>query len=137
MKTEEREFACTGVSPRRAQEIERTSWDITRQLVDAFQEEACDTPVEEISIPEPAVNAEADNELAQALSAYAPMLRAIDREDTDEQRSICLSMGKMMDAVIEEINVISSDTIGDILIEDGDNGYLLVEDYRSYVALLL
>ncbi len=131
------DVACTGVSPRRAQEIERTSWDITRQLVDAFQEEACDTPVEEISIPKPVVGAEADNELAQALSAYAPMLRAIDREDADEQRSICLSMGKMMDAVIEEINVISSDTIGDILIEDGDNGYLLIEDYRSYVALLL
>jgi hypothetical protein len=46
-------------------------------------------------------------------------------------------MGKMMDAVVEEINTLASDVMGDILIEDEGNGYALIEDYRSEVASLL
>jgi hypothetical protein len=65
------------------------------------------------------------------------LLRAIDQGDVKQQQSICRSMGKMMDAVVEEINTLASDVMGDILIEDEGNGYALIEDYRSEVASLL
>jgi hypothetical protein len=77
------------------------------------------------------------NELTNALGVYADLLCAIDRVDIKQQQSICRTMGKMMDAIVEEINTLASDIMGDILIEENGNGYVLIEDYRCEIASLL
>jgi hypothetical protein len=130
---------ATVVSLEHAKEIEQTSWDMTRQLVEAFEEDiapaaAAVAVTAEPEVPTPTAG---ESELTGALTPYRDLLRAIDQGDVKQQQSICRSMGKMMDAVVEEINTLASDVMGDILIEDEGNGYALIEDYRSEVASLL
>jgi hypothetical protein len=37
------------------------------------------------------------------------------------------------DSIVDSINEIAADVIGDVLIEDGDDGYAVIEDYREYL----
>jgi hypothetical protein len=129
----------TAVSPEHAQQIEQASWDMTRQLVEAFEEEMVPITAEvAVTAPlEPLMQPAGGNELADALVVYADLLCAIDRVDIKQQQSICRTMGKMMDAIVEEINTLASDIMGDILIEENGNGYVLIEDYRCEIASLL
>ena len=46
-------------------------------------------------------------------------------------------MGKLPDAVADEINEIAAEELGDILLEADDNGYRLIEDYRDALEDLL
>jgi hypothetical protein len=126
------------VSLEHAKEIEQTSWDMTRQLVEAFEEDTASSVSTLITTePSPSTLTADESELINILAPYRDFLRAIDREDVRQQQGICRSMGKMIDAVVEEINTLASDKIGDILIDDTGNGYALIEDYRAEVALLL
>ena len=127
---------ATGVSTEHAREIEQLSWDMTRQLVEAFEEEApttadisiefkCNSPVSHAS------------EEDHPMSNYAELLRAIDQGSVAEQQKWCRAIGKMLDAVAEEINTLATDLWGDILLEENGNGYALIEDYRDEIASLL
>lgn len=124
------------VSPEHAKQIEQESWDITRQLVEAFEDDCAVTLVVEAPL-EQQESLVMESHLSEALEPYADLLRAVDQGDFMRQQSVCRSMGKMIDAMAEEINTLAADVLGDILLEENGNGYVLIEEYRSEIASLL
>ena len=129
---------ATIISPEHAKEIEQDSWNMTQQLVEAFEEITVPSPeIEESSKTEEKMPSEEGNDLTCALTPYRDLLRAIDAKNAVLQQKISRSRGKLVDAVVEEINSLAFDLMGDILIEQDGNGYALIEDYRSEIASLL
>lgn len=131
----------TELSFSHAHEIEQSSWQVTQELVEAFEEPAIELSVPRI-VPEKAevilpANTGASGGLAEALMDYAVFLRAIDRKNTAAQREFSRQTGKLTDAVIEEINEISTDIIGDILIADDGVAYEILDEYREEIQSLL
>ena len=45
-------------------------------------------------------------------------------------------MGKMADAVADEINEIAAEVFGDVILEDDEGGYVVIEDYREQISFL-
>ena len=42
----------------------------------------------------------------------------------------------MIDAVADEINEIAAEIFGDVILEDGEGGYAIIEDYREQISFL-
>ena len=127
----------TELSLSHAEEIEESSWDVTRQLVEAFEEPQVEPVEAEKPMPQEVI-VEGDKELISALAPYAPLLCAIDKQDAAAQQAMARKLGKMPDALIDEINTLSADLLGDILIEEDEHGqYAIIEDYREEIASLL
>lgn len=126
----------TELSLSNAAEIERLSWDTTQKLVDAFEE--TDEHVEIIEIPK---KHEEESSLKDGTDGawlpYLAFLRAVAKESAEEQRIAAKALGKMPDAVAEEINVLSFDCMGDVLLEDDGICYRVIEDYRDFMEKLL
>ena len=115
-----------------AKRIESESWQTTNELVSAFADEEENlfeapvppTPAEPIvTYAEP----QGDGELCEALGEWLSFARAVLAGDVQAQEVECARHGKMRDWVIDEINRIAADVIGDILIEDDT----VIEDYRD------
>ena len=68
--------------------------------------------------------------LCDALSPYRAFLEAVLREDSGAQRSEAAKLGRLPDAVADEINELAADRTGDILLEDIGDGYRVLEEYR-------
>ncbi|MBO5416831.1 MAG: TerB N-terminal domain-containing protein [Clostridia bacterium] len=122
-----------------ASRIEEESWETTRSLVEAFDEEESDAeqdsvPSTENSIAEETVApaSEEDDGLLNALGELLPFVLAVYRGDGAAQRKFAQERGRMSDSIVDSINEISADTIGDILIEDDGGAYRIVEDYEFY-----
>jgi len=134
--------------------IEAQSWETTKILVEAF--EVTDGAASDVAVDtENAVVAEAANEVrptrlandlapamqtegsreASALAAYAPFIKAALDGDPAALRATAKTLGKMPDALVDEINALTADgEIGDIILEDdGMGGYTVIEDYREQV----
>ena len=77
-----------------------------------------------------------DAALQKALADYLPMLAALAAGDDAAQAKICRQMGKMPDAAVDEINEISVEIFGDVIIEDDGTGYRIIEDYQEQLAFL-
>ena len=133
------DLPTTELSLSHAEEIEQSSWDVTRQLVEAFEEPQSEpTAVAEEPPQEAEIVAQDDTDLAVALKPYAALLCAIDRQDMTQVKEIARQLGKLPDALVEEINTLASDVFGDILIEENEyGGYTMIEDYREEIASLL
>ena len=58
-------------------------------------------------------------------------------EDPALQREKAAALGKPTDALADEINELAADMLGDIIIDDGDSGYCIIEDYRELVEAML
>ena len=120
----------------RAAQIENASWETTKRLVEAFedalQEENTANGVEKeektaTQMP-PAQDASSPVEetLAGALGELAAFLPLTGAR---AQRAFALSHGMMVDAIVDRINTVAGDMLGDILLEEGDDGYVVIEDY--------
>jgi hypothetical protein len=48
----------------------------------------------------------------------------------------CRNAGKMIDAVADEINGIAADVFGDVILEEDDGGYVIIDDYREQLRSL-
>ena len=130
-----------------AAEIEQISWDTTQKLVDAFAEESpekCDEmPVQKpeslpIATELPTVSAAlepeaGEDDVRRTLSPYRRFLQAALSENGAEQRLAAKELGKLVDAVAEEINELAADLTGDVLLEDADAGYRVIDDYRDWL----
>jgi hypothetical protein len=129
------------LSPQRAEEIEQSSWEITHRLVEAFEQEEKQPTLTEVSVPtlptDTADNTSGDGNLCGVMTSHACFLRAIDAQDRSAQIALARQNGKMLDALVEEINALSSDIMGDVLIEEGEYGYALIEEYRALIEPLL
>ncbi len=126
-------------------EIEQASWETTKRLVEAFEE--AEAPAEPMQAPIPApiptVGAnvdlpadQGDDALKTALVGYLPFMRATAACDTGAQMAFCRKAGKMIDAVADEINGIAVEVFGDVILEEGDGGYVIIDDYREQLRSL-
>ena len=133
----------TPLSVSRAVEIERLSWSTTERLVEAFEEEQIEAvcvPVEQpvmspkVCTPEPKEKAEDsddDGAFAETMRPYLPFLRAALDCDIAAQRAAAQQAATLPDVIADEINSIAADTTGDILLEEWEDGYAVIEDYRA------
>ena len=52
-------------------------------------------------------------------------------EDFKSQRSLASRLSLMTDALADGINDLAADLLGDIILEETENGYTIIEDYRE------
>jgi len=121
-----------------AAEIEELSWNTTQRLVEAFEEE---TPLPDpIPIPMPVEPVKESGEadpLVSALRPYLPFLQAALEGDGNAARREAARMGKMPDLLADEINELAAEHMGDVLLEETDDGYAVIEDYTDQARALL
>ena len=126
-------------------EIEQASWETTKRLVEAFEEEIPESAPEPILQPTLAPSTTVQNDsstgtgddaLKDALAAYLPFIRAAAAGDAGAQMAFCRAAGKMLDAVADEINGIAVDAFGDVILEENGSAYAIIEDYREQLAYL-
>ena len=127
-----------------AAKIEIESWATTNELISAFSEG------EELLAVQPTKEAKVENEpiavldvsaeysedgsIVAALSEYLSELRALKSGNISPLRGLCVRLGKPIEAVVDEINEIAVDIIGDILVEETENGYGIIEDYADHIV---
>ena len=145
-------------------EIEQASWETTKRLVEAFEEQeepnlptthptsvgeglappapACD-PIQPQSVgtgvpdgPNSGVPDVPDSALSDALAEYLPFIRAAAVEDKQAQMQAARALGRMIDAVADEINDAAVEAFGDIILEENNGTYTVIEDYREQLAFL-
>jgi hypothetical protein len=132
-----------------AAEIEKSSWETTRRLTEAFTDgEEVDVEAEDTTLvlagkalrakDEPfSASAEmkaADEEpceLSHLLGADYPFSLAAYRRDFMAQNAIARDSGEMPDLIADRINELCAEALGDILLEEDDGGYTVIEDYHS------
>lgn len=68
---------------------------------------------------------------ALSLGELAELLVLADRGDIAAEHALARRMGMMLDAMADRVNALAAGTLGDVLLEEGDGGYLLIEDYRE------
>ncbi len=140
-------------------EIERASWETTKRLVEAFEETEVPAPVPPVGNgvhngsciasvgigvpdappPEPLFmdkGAVPKSPLQNALADYLPFIKAAAAGDVNAQRNNCRRLGKMIDAVADEINGIAVEVFGDVILEEVDGGYAIIEDYKEQLSFL-
>lgn len=151
------------VSLAHADEIERTSWETTRRLTEAFGEgEPEETitapplpetppapPSEPVPVPPrdasplppsvPAASAGADDSLAAALGDLCAFVRLALDKDYAGQRAYAKAARRLPDALADAVNdATAASEIGDVILEDrGDGTYDVIEDYRDSLEALL
>ena len=117
----------TEFSADNAERIEMASWDTTRILVEAFEDEVEEEKT--VAVVEEKTETH-DSDLKTALGERYEYLLAVLEGNKIKQRQIT----SMPDAVVDEINEIAADILGDIIIEeDDDGGYRVIEEYREVV----
>jgi hypothetical protein len=114
-----------------AARIENESWETTKELVETFSEE-CDNEPEKVDV---AVLMEAQNNgektLPSALGEYADCVKCLADNDSSQLLEKASALSKPIDAIVDIINEIAVDVIGDILIDGDDGDYYVIDDYRS------
>lgn len=136
----------------RAAQIEASSWNTTERLIAAFDEptEEKIKPIEMPTMPaEPAhpisdsviemsENADVKDEsqlLQRELKAFADFINFALKSDVAGQRDFAKAQGEMIDSIADRINEIAANVIGDVLLEEDDNGgYAVIEDYRELLG---
>ncbi len=147
------DLPATEVSLERAAEIERSSWDVTERLVEAFAEPLTESdgtsgeiPVTvssdfAVSVPQdvPSVtDTPSDGAESSPLAPYKAFIEAILNGDAATVRAIAREMDVMTDVLVERINDIAVELIGDIALESDDGGrYTVIEDYVDDIKQIL
>jgi len=120
-----------------AKRIEAESWETTKRLIEAFESEELvenTENTEEITQAEDTpVTSNGESELSVALGNMYNFAVAILNRDTDAQNKEAARLCRLPDSIIDSINEIAANIIGDVLIEDDGEGYAVVEDYREYL----
>ncbi|MBE6631496.1 MAG: hypothetical protein E7623_02215 [Ruminococcaceae bacterium] len=119
----------------KAKLIENASWETTQKLVEAFENEE-EILVTEIAVPmhmeKEVPDGKSDEELLlEALSPYMEFIIAAISEDALRQDDFARGKGRMTDSVADEINEISADIFGDIILEKNGEAYTVIEDYKE------
>ena len=143
--------------------IEADSWETTRILVEAFEGEgnqpqpvaenasAVEAPVAPVlpvapipaaapvSAPPCDINESASPATDTPLSLYTPFIQAALDGDSAALRAAAKAIGKMPDAIADEVNALTADSdIGDIILEDdGMGSYAVIEEYRDAVLEMI
>ena len=127
-----------------AAQIEASSWNTTERLIAAFGEESDpiavpseqpkqeEKPYVETLTPCESNAEEETDDLNAKLSEYRIFINFALQNDTAGQQAYAKERGEMMDSIVDRINEIAADVIGDILLEENeDGGYCVIEDYAA------
>ena len=120
--------------------IEKQSWDITEKLVDAFEEE--EKPSSEICLEKPLPTVSPEPEFSfqgpeterffAQISSHVAFFRLVLREDIAGQKKYAVEKKLLIESIVDDINDVAVEIWGDILLEEYQDGYRVIEDYRSY-----
>ncbi len=121
-----------------AEKIEEASWDTTKRLLEAFEEDA-EEEAEPQPLPPPVLPSapEVPDSQREGGFPHAAILSAYARGARAEAEALCRTAGLFPDAVVDSINEASIALIGDVCLEETDLGYTLIEDYRAAVEAYL
>lgn len=72
---------------------------------------------------------EGSSPLGAALGDLADFLPLALTQDRAAQRAFAASKGCMLDAIVDKINTVAGDMLGDILLEESNGAYTIIEDY--------
>ena len=118
--------------------IEQTSWETTERLIEAFEEESQaipetpPQPIEPVVLQTPEVTAD-PSVLSEALAEYMDFLRLADRSDAAAMRRYATERGEMLELVVDKINEISVEIFGDVILEELDDTYCIIQEYRKEI----
>ncbi|MBO7177221.1 MAG: TerB N-terminal domain-containing protein [Clostridia bacterium] len=138
----------TALDPKRAAQIEAASWITTERLITAFEDEPQESakpvsipaiePMRIQTDPDPSLDTDeaiVNTSLKEKLTDYMPFINCALREDFAGQRAFAKAHGEMIDSIADRINEIAADVLGDILLEEDDNGYRVIEEYLDLPEL--
>ncbi|MBO7310228.1 MAG: TerB N-terminal domain-containing protein [Clostridia bacterium] len=115
--------------------IENASWGVTRELVEAFDtieaidENDCHEPEREVCSESSSGNG--------SIEKYASILKGLLLVDECALKQLSRSISRPPEAVVDEINEIFVELMGDIAIEEQDGSYRIIEDYKDYVKEII
>lgn len=120
-----------------AKEIEQKSWDITQKLVEAFEdtESQSEEPIQPVCVShaEPSFQ-NSDSPIQQfyyMIKNYTELFTLIKEERFDEQILYVKANKIIFEAAADEINDAAAEVFGDILLEEADVGYKIIDDYKD------
>lgn len=146
------------ISPERALEIERESWDTTKILTEAFIEDTVDTDVEQDNVSQPTLEKATEPTISICASSSVPtsvnntiaketvyskfsarigegaklIELCLQNANSTDQRRLASSIGISLDELADNINEAALDIVGDIVLESDDGvSYSIIEDYRD------
>ena len=117
-----------------AKKIEESSWQTTKLLVEAFEEEVSAeifaTAEKEKSVFQNE-DVSAEESLLSALVPYMDFVKAALDGDGSKQAKISAERGRLPDSLADEINEVAANTFGDIILEKNGDIYNIIEDYTE------
>ena len=115
--------------------IEEQSWEITEKLIEAFEEEQpVQQEVVEITLlkeEKPDEETSEREQFMERISRHLEFFSLVLEDKTKEQCEWARRNNLLPEAIVDEINESAVEIFGDILIEDADFGYRIIEDYRT------
>lgn len=140
----------TPLSREKALEIENSSWDTTKILIEAFPETNTDStkPVaktsadtQELPEPQPLEPTEAPiatppaetAEPATGFEQYADLIELCKARNFSAQRDMARSLGMTLDELADLINAIAIERLGDILLDACEDGCTVIEEYKNLI----
>ncbi len=112
-----------------AEKIENESWNVTRELVEAFDVPTETVrPAQSIVVSQPS---ETDGKNKSAFGEYLSLLCALRDGNDAPLTEYAKNSGMPIEALVDSINEIAVAIIGDIIIEEVDGRYALIEDYAD------
>lgn len=130
----------SALSTENAAIIEERSWETTKILIETFEDEntedfgisvSNDTPVSQNPSSPPE-----EDDFAKSLGKRLDFLVAVLDGSAVKQRRIAAELSSPAEVIVDEINELAADILGDILIEGDDGDYSIIEDYRELVGNL-
>lgn len=119
-----------------ARKIENDSWSTTNDLVSAFEEEEKDIKFDIEPVSYSITNTEhikTNAELSDSLGRYLAFTLAVKAKDREKILKLSNELDMLPDAVVDTVNEIAVDIIGDIIIEDHGEGFEIVECYDNLI----
>lgn len=137
------------LSPEAAERIERDSWQTTERLIEAFEEDTSPDDTDEPtaaspltmppSAPSPLLDSTANMPdtagIHAAFGEYMELLRLVNDGDIAGQYEFAKKNGQMLDSVFDNINDISMDIFGDVILIESGDGISIVDEYREELGL--
>ena len=121
-----------------ADEIERASWTTTARLVEDIDEYN-----EDDATTEPLAEAAKDSVAEQGADTYGldePLIRFVRAalsEDAEGMHALALEIGRIEDSLADQINEAFFDGFGDVILEMGEDGYRVIDDYKEEIEIWL
>ena len=123
-----------------AKRIEEDSWNTTKMLAEAFEEDnkAQNNMSIENEILRTDSNPKKDeqSDFVSHLGGFEKYLIALMQGDRESVKKAIEALSLSEESAVDKINEIAVDYFGDIILEDGDNGYTVIEDYYDDVLAM-